>query len=94
MRIARALTIKDTSPRSVAAGTLFPGHRSRSPSRTVTSVSKLRDPTARVTTAVPKQAIPSPNMVHYRGGPAMIDPAVYPDPGEFWTDLAAVYADN
>jgi 5-methyltetrahydropteroyltriglutamate--homocysteine methyltransferase len=47
-----------------------------------------------VTTAVPKQTIPSPNMVHYRGGPAMIDPAVYPDPGEFWTDLAAAYADE
>ena len=31
-----------------------------------------------VTTAVPKQTIPSPNMVHYRGGPAMLDPAVYP----------------
>jgi 5-methyltetrahydropteroyltriglutamate--homocysteine methyltransferase len=45
-----------------------------------------------VTTAVPKQTIPSPNMVHYRGGPAMIDPAVYPDVEEFWTDLAAAYA--
>ena len=47
-----------------------------------------------VTTAVPKQTIPSPNMVHYRGGPAMIDPAVYPDVEEFWTDLAAAYADE
>ncbi len=46
------------------------------------------------TTAVPKQTIPSPNMVHYRGGPAMIDPAVYPDIEEFWTDLAAAYADE
>jgi 5-methyltetrahydropteroyltriglutamate--homocysteine methyltransferase len=46
------------------------------------------------TTAVPKQTIPSPNMVHYRGGPAMIDPAVYPDVEEFWTDLAAAYADE
>ncbi|MGH3069122.1 MAG: 5-methyltetrahydropteroyltriglutamate--homocysteine S-methyltransferase [Streptosporangiaceae bacterium] len=45
-----------------------------------------------VTAAVPKQTIPSPNMVHYRGGPAMIDPAVYPDAGEFWSDLAAAYA--
>ena len=47
-----------------------------------------------VTTAVPKQTIPSPNMVHYRGGPAMIDPAVYPDIEEFWADLAAAYADE
>ena len=41
-----------------------------------------------------KQTIPSPNMVHYRGGPAMIDPAVYPDMEEFWADLAAAYADE
>ena len=27
----------------------------------------------------PKLTIPSPSMVHYRGGPAAIDPAVYPD---------------
>jgi 5-methyltetrahydropteroyltriglutamate--homocysteine methyltransferase len=40
----------------------------------------------------PKLTIPSPNMVHYRGGPAMIDPAVYPDIEEFWADLAAAYA--
>jgi 5-methyltetrahydropteroyltriglutamate--homocysteine methyltransferase len=32
---------------------------------------------SQVTTAVPKLTIPSPNMVHYRGGPAMLDPAVY-----------------
>ena len=47
-----------------------------------------------VTTAVPKLTIPSPNMVHYRGGPAMLDPAVYPDLEEFWADLAAAYADE
>src|SRR5487761_224266 len=51
----------------------------------------LRD---HVTTAVPKLTIPSPNMVHYRGGPASIDPAVYPDIEEFWSDLAAAYADE
>jgi 5-methyltetrahydropteroyltriglutamate--homocysteine methyltransferase len=47
-----------------------------------------------VTTAVPKLTIPSPNMVHYRGGPAMLDPAVYPDLEEFWADLAAAYAEE
>jgi 5-methyltetrahydropteroyltriglutamate--homocysteine methyltransferase len=47
-----------------------------------------------VSTAVPKLTIPSPNMVHYRGGPASIDPAVYPDIEEFWSDLAAAYADQ
>jgi 5-methyltetrahydropteroyltriglutamate--homocysteine methyltransferase len=47
-----------------------------------------------VTTARPKLTIPSPNMVHYRGGPAAIDPGVYPDVEEFWSDLAAAYADE
>ena len=47
-----------------------------------------------VTSAVPKLTIPSPNMVHYRGGPGPIDPAVYPDIEEFWADLAAAYADE
>jgi 5-methyltetrahydropteroyltriglutamate--homocysteine methyltransferase len=42
----------------------------------------------------PKLTIPSPNMVHYRGGPAAIDPAVYPDIEEFWHDLAAAYAEQ
>ncbi len=32
-------------------------------------------------------------MVHYRGGPAAIDPEVHPDTKEFWSDLAA-YADE
>ena len=49
---------------------------------------------SQVSTAVPKQTIPSPNMVHYRGGPAMLDPQVYPDVEEFWADLAAAYADE
>jgi 5-methyltetrahydropteroyltriglutamate--homocysteine methyltransferase len=47
-----------------------------------------------VTTAKPKLTIPSPNMVHYRGGPAAIDPSVYPDVEEFWSDLATAYADE
>jgi 5-methyltetrahydropteroyltriglutamate--homocysteine methyltransferase len=47
-----------------------------------------------VTTATPKLTVPSPNMVHYRGGPASIDQAVYPEIEQFWTDLAAVYAEE
>ncbi|MCA2224610.1 5-methyltetrahydropteroyltriglutamate--homocysteine S-methyltransferase [Nonomuraea aurantiaca] len=47
-----------------------------------------------VTTAVPKLTIPSPSMVHYRGGPASIDPDVYPDIEEFWSDLSAAYAEQ
>ena len=45
-----------------------------------------------VTTAVPKMTIPSPSMVHYRGGRAAVDPSVYPDMDEFWADLSAAYS--
>ena len=47
-----------------------------------------------VTTAVPKLTIPSPSMVHYRGGKAAIDPRVYPDMDAFWSDLTAAYAEQ
>jgi 5-methyltetrahydropteroyltriglutamate--homocysteine methyltransferase len=47
-----------------------------------------------VTTATPKLTIPSPSMVHYRGGRAAIDETVYPDIAEFWDDLADVYAEE
>jgi 5-methyltetrahydropteroyltriglutamate--homocysteine methyltransferase len=47
-----------------------------------------------VTTATPKLTIPSPSMVHYRGGAAAIDPSVYPDVEEFWVDLTRAYADQ
>jgi 5-methyltetrahydropteroyltriglutamate--homocysteine methyltransferase len=45
-------------------------------------------------TSTAKLTIPSPNMVHYRGGPAAIDPVVYPDIEEFWSDLSTAYADE
>ena len=47
-----------------------------------------------VTTATPKLTIPSPNMVHYRGGPAALDPDVYPGMEQFWHDLSAAYSDE
>jgi 5-methyltetrahydropteroyltriglutamate--homocysteine methyltransferase len=47
-----------------------------------------------VTETVPKLTIPSPSMVHYRGGKAAIDPAVYPDVEEFWADLVAAYREE
>ena len=46
------------------------------------------------TGATPKLTIPSPSMVHYRGGPAAIDPSVYADIEEFWSDLSAAYAEQ
>ncbi len=42
----------------------------------------------------PKLTIPSPNMVHYRGGRAALDPTAYPDVDQFWSDLAGAYADQ
>jgi 5-methyltetrahydropteroyltriglutamate--homocysteine methyltransferase len=47
-----------------------------------------------ITRGTPKLTIPSPSMMHYRGGRAAIDAAVYPDLREFWSDLAAVYAEE
>jgi 5-methyltetrahydropteroyltriglutamate--homocysteine methyltransferase len=43
---------------------------------------------------VPKLTIPSPSMVHYRGGKAAIDPRVYPTMDEFWADLTAAYREQ
>jgi 5-methyltetrahydropteroyltriglutamate--homocysteine methyltransferase len=47
-----------------------------------------------VSTATPKLTIPSPSMVHYRGGRAAVDESVYPDMDEFWRDLTSAYADE
>jgi 5-methyltetrahydropteroyltriglutamate--homocysteine methyltransferase len=42
----------------------------------------------------PKLTIPSPSMVHYRGGRAAISESVYPDLDAFWHDLTAAYAEE
>jgi 5-methyltetrahydropteroyltriglutamate--homocysteine methyltransferase len=47
-----------------------------------------------VNTVTPKLTIPSPSMVHYRGGAAAIDRDVYPSDDEFWADLTAAYAEQ
>jgi 5-methyltetrahydropteroyltriglutamate--homocysteine methyltransferase len=46
------------------------------------------------TSGTPKLTIPAPSMIHYRGGSAAIDSAVYPETGQFWSDLKSVYADE
>ncbi len=48
----------------------------------------------KVAKVTPKLTLPSPSMVHYRGGRAAIDADVYPTLDQFWPDLAAVYADE
>lgn len=44
-----------------------------------------------VTTQTPKVSIPSPTMVHFRGGRKSIAIEAYPDMDEFFVDLAACY---
>ena len=44
--------------------------------------------------AVPKLTIPSPSMVHWRGGRAAIDEGVYPELDGFWADLTAAYREE
>ena len=43
---------------------------------------------------VAKQPIPSPTILHFRGGRAAIDKAAYPDIGDFFADLARVYREE
>jgi 5-methyltetrahydropteroyltriglutamate--homocysteine methyltransferase len=49
---------------------------------------------SQVKTGVAKLTIPSPSMMHYRGGNAAIDKAAYADIEGFWADLAKVYRDE
>jgi len=43
------------------------------------------------TSATPKMTIPSPSVLHFRGGRRGVDPAVYPEMEEFYRDLAGAY---
>ncbi|MBI3049705.1 MAG: 5-methyltetrahydropteroyltriglutamate--homocysteine S-methyltransferase [Acidobacteria bacterium] len=47
-----------------------------------------------VATKTPKVTIPSPTMVHFRGGRKGIDIHAYPDLDEFFEDLAQVYREE
>lgn len=42
--------------------------------------------------SVPKLTIPSPSMVHYRGGRRAVDQTIYPNIDDFYSDLSQVYA--
>jgi 5-methyltetrahydropteroyltriglutamate--homocysteine methyltransferase len=46
------------------------------------------------TKRVPKLTIPSPTMLHFRGGRAAISREAYPDMEEFFADVAAAYRDE
>ncbi len=47
-----------------------------------------------VTAHTPKVCIPSPTMVHFRGGREAIDKQAYPDMEDFFDDLAQCYRDE
>jgi 5-methyltetrahydropteroyltriglutamate--homocysteine methyltransferase len=49
---------------------------------------------ASVTRQTAKQCIPSPSLVHFRTGRGGVDKVAYPDMGEFFADLAAVYREE
>ena len=44
-----------------------------------------------VTTGTAKLSIPSPSMLHFRGGREAIDGTAYPDMEDFFADLTAIY---
>lgn len=44
------------------------------------------------TRAVPKMTIPSPSVLHFRGGRKAVSPSVYPDMSEFYRDLGNTYS--
>lgn len=45
-----------------------------------------------VTARTPKITLPSPSVLHFRGGRDAVDQEAYPDMEQFWNDLAHVYA--
>ncbi|MGH8226953.1 MAG: 5-methyltetrahydropteroyltriglutamate--homocysteine S-methyltransferase [Steroidobacteraceae bacterium] len=45
-----------------------------------------------IATAVPKITVPSPSLLHFRGGRGAVDRAAYPDIEEFFADVARAYA--
>lgn len=47
-----------------------------------------------VTHVTPKQTIPSPTNMHFRGGRKVIDARAYPDLDEFYADLARLYREE
>lgn len=49
---------------------------------------------ASVTEVTPKVTIPSPTMLHFRGGRGAIDDAAYPDLDRFYADLSAAYREE
>jgi 5-methyltetrahydropteroyltriglutamate--homocysteine methyltransferase len=75
-------TVGVTPPRLVVTGRLRHTHPIQAPDFAYL---------ASLVHRTPKVSIPSPTMVHFRGGRAAIDIEAYPDLDDFFTDLAAAY---
>jgi 5-methyltetrahydropteroyltriglutamate--homocysteine methyltransferase len=81
-------------------GPRFGGTDAQPPIATVTAKVRCRAPIMTedfsflrgVTRRTAKLTIPSPSMLHFRGGRNAISPEVYPDLEEFWHDVAIAYA--
>ena len=56
-------------------------------------IADYRFTAAHVKSAIAKQTIPSPSVLHFRGGRQSIDRAIYPDIAEFFSDLGTAYHD-
>jgi 5-methyltetrahydropteroyltriglutamate--homocysteine methyltransferase len=69
------------------------GKLARSRSLSVHDFAELQPIAARAG-LVAKQAIPSPTIVHFRGGRAAIDAKAYPDMDGFFADLARVWREE
>ncbi len=54
-------------------------------------IDDFRFTASHVKTAVPKQTIPSPSVLHFRGGRRAIDAHVYPELDRFFADLGQAY---
>ena len=61
--------------------------------KTPVFIDDYRFTASHATTAMAKQTIPSPSVVHFRGGRDSIDPAIYPDLDLFFSDLGTAYHD-
>ena len=80
----------ETGPVEAALGAFRIGRR-LTLDKTIFAEDFAYQKSATPTGTVAKLTIPSPSMLHYRGGRAVIDQAAYPEMEAFWHDLAEVY---
>jgi 5-methyltetrahydropteroyltriglutamate--homocysteine methyltransferase len=51
----------------------------------------VKDHATATPNVIPKMTIPSPSVLHFRGGRHAIDPSIYPDMDDFYRDLGDAY---